>query len=102
VSVTGNVAPALCAARHAAWEAGDLDRFARIRDTLAPLHAAMFAETNPIPVKAALSHLGLCSDEVRLPLTPATSQTRGLALRILDGLAIDTPPSQARRLAAVG
>ena len=83
ISVTANVAPALCAAMHAAWAAGDLARFSELRDLLSPLHAALFVESNPIPLKAALSALGLCANEVRLPLTratPATEETLRKAL----------------------
>jgi 4-hydroxy-tetrahydrodipicolinate synthase len=83
VSVTANVAPALCAALHDAWNQGDLDEFARIRYLLDPLHAALFAESNPIPVKAALEILGLCSAGVRLPLTRAAQSTRDQLMRLL-------------------
>lgn len=76
VSVTANVVPALCAALQAAWAARDLDRFAELRDALAPLSDALFAETNPVPVKAALARLGLCGDALRLPLTRVTEATR--------------------------
>jgi 4-hydroxy-tetrahydrodipicolinate synthase len=76
VSVTANVVPALCAALQAAWAARDLDRFAELRDALAPLSDVLFAETNPVPVKAALARLGLCGDALRLPLTRATEATR--------------------------
>ncbi len=75
ISVTANVAPALCALLHRAWDNGDLRRFAALRDLLDPLHAALFVESNPIPVKAALASLGLCSSEVRLPLTRASLAT---------------------------
>jgi 4-hydroxy-tetrahydrodipicolinate synthase len=77
ISVTGNVAPALCALLHRSWDYGDLSGLARLRDRLDPLHAALFSETNPIPLKAALAQLELCTDEVRLPLTramPATAE----------------------------
>lgn len=76
VSVTANVAPALCAALHAAWDRRDIATFAATRDLLDPLHRALFAESNPIPVKAALELLELCSSAVRLPLTRATPATR--------------------------
>jgi 4-hydroxy-tetrahydrodipicolinate synthase len=76
ISVTANVTPALCALMHHAWDNGELDRFAALRDLLEPLHAALFTESNPIPVKAALASLGLCADEVRLPLTRALVGTR--------------------------
>jgi 4-hydroxy-tetrahydrodipicolinate synthase len=82
ISVTANVAPALCALMHRAWDNGDLGRFATLRDLLDPLHAVLFKESNPFPVKAALAGLGLCSDEMRLPLTRASlaTQERLLAL----------------------
>lgn len=54
VSVTANVAPALCARLHAAWADGNLATLGRVRDVLAPLHDALFLEPNPIPLKAAL------------------------------------------------
>jgi 4-hydroxy-tetrahydrodipicolinate synthase len=75
ISVSANVAPALCAALHQAWDNGDLRRFAAIGDLLHPLHEALFAESNPIPLKAALASLGLCTSDVRLPLTLATRPT---------------------------
>jgi 4-hydroxy-tetrahydrodipicolinate synthase len=75
ISVTANVTPALCAAMHEAWDDGDLSRFAELRDLLDPLNAALFVESNPIPVKAALASIRLCTDEVRLPLTRATIAT---------------------------
>jgi 4-hydroxy-tetrahydrodipicolinate synthase len=83
ISVTANIAPALCALLHSAWEAGNLAEFARLRDRLDPLHAALFSETNPIPLKAALAMLKLCTDAVRLPLTPATPQTIERLRRVL-------------------
>jgi 4-hydroxy-tetrahydrodipicolinate synthase len=84
VSVTANVAPALCAALHRSWEAGDLAGFARLRDLLDPLHAALFAESNPIPLKAALAELALCADALRLPLTRAEAATRERLAAVLE------------------
>lgn len=86
VSVTANVAPALCAALHAAWEQRDMAGFAALRDLLDPLHRALFAESNPIPVKAAMETLGLCSSAVRLPLTRATAATREGLARVLPAI----------------
>jgi len=83
VSVTANVVPALCAALDDAWRAGDLLRFAELRDGLAPLHAALFAETNPVPVKAALHLLGLCAPTPRLPLLKAGEATLALLARAM-------------------
>lgn len=75
ISVTANLTPALCAHLHGAWHAGDTVEFGRLRDLLAPLHDALFTESNPIPVKAALSQAGLCGGDLRLPLTRASAVT---------------------------
>ena len=83
ISVTANVAPALCALLHRAWDNGDLGKFAVLRDLLDPLHAVLFKESNPIPLKAALASLGLCTDEVRLPLTRATLATQERLLAVM-------------------
>ncbi|CAO3422994.1 4-hydroxy-tetrahydrodipicolinate synthase [Azospirillum endophyticum] len=76
ISVTANIAPALCSAMQTAWAKGDLKEAFRLRDVLSPLHDSMFVETSPAPVKFAASLLGLGSDEVRLPLVPATETAR--------------------------
>ena len=99
VSVTANVAPALCAALEGAWRAGDLHRFAELRDLLAPLHAALFAETNPVPVKAALHLLGLCSPTPRLPLLKAGEATLALLARAMAEI---TPAEETRARAMAG
>jgi 4-hydroxy-tetrahydrodipicolinate synthase len=85
ISVAANLTPALCAQMHAAWDRCDLIGFGRIRDLLAPLHQALAAESNPIPVKAALCMTGLCNGDLRLPLTRAGSFT----LEALGGLLPD-------------
>ncbi len=70
ISVTSNIAPALCSALHNAWARGDIAEAQKINDLLTPLHEAMFCETSPGPVKYAASLLGLCRYEFRLPLVP--------------------------------
>ena len=70
ISVTANVAPEACARLQAACERGDYREARRINDTLARLHRALFLEASPAPVKYALSVLGLCTDDVRLPIMP--------------------------------
>ncbi len=70
ISVTSNIAPALCSQLHAAWKKGDLAAAQKINDQLLPLHDAMFCETSPGPVKYAASLLGLCRYELRLPMVP--------------------------------
>lgn len=76
ISVTANVAPALCSQLQAATLAGDYATALDIQDRLMPLHVAIFTEPGLVGVKYALSKLGLCSDEVRLPLTPLTQETK--------------------------
>lgn len=76
ISVTANIAPALCSAMQTAWAKGDLREAFRLRDVLSPLHDSMFVETSPAPVKFAASLLGLATDEVRLPLVPASDSAR--------------------------
>lgn len=76
ISVISNIAPAACANLQNAWFEDDLKTFADIRDSIAPLGKALFVEPNPVPVKYAASVLGLCTDEVRLPLLPATASAR--------------------------
>lgn len=75
ISVTANVVPALCARLHRSWLVGDMGEFVRLRDQLAPLHQALFGESNPIPVKAALAMADLCHGDLRLPLIRASSAT---------------------------
>ncbi len=70
ISVTANVAPKLCAEMHNEWFAGDAKKALEIHEKLVPLHEAMFCETSPAPAKYAASLMGLCSEEVRLPLVP--------------------------------
>lgn len=75
ISVTANLVPALCASMHRAWRGCDFKEFGRVRDFLSPLHDALFEESNPIPIKAALEMAGLCEGELRLPLTRAREAT---------------------------
>src|SRR4026209_1605273 len=70
ISTVANIAPRECAqlteaCSHGQWEQGRALQF-----KLMPLIRSVFLETNPIPVKTALSHMGKCSGDLRLPLTP--------------------------------
>ena len=76
ISVISNIAPKLCAQLQDAWAASDIAEVARIRDLLAPLGSVLFCESNPAPVKYAALKLGICSDEIRLPLLPASQDAR--------------------------
>jgi 4-hydroxy-tetrahydrodipicolinate synthase len=73
------------------WDAaqdGDLERARRIDAELTPVYDGLSVTTNPIPVKAALSMLGLASDRVRLPLVPADSEQRAAVRTALEGIGL--------------
>lgn len=76
ISVTANVAPRLCAELQEATLKGDYKKAIAIQDRLMPLHHALFVETNPGPVKYAVSLLGHCTPEARLPMVPVTDATK--------------------------
>lgn len=86
ISVASNVAPKQMKALTQAVAASDLKEAIRLNNSLMPLYHACFVESNPIPAKAALSLMGLCSDEMRLPLLPATERTRALLADVLGKL----------------
>lgn len=70
ISVAANLVPRDCAELVKAALKGDWEKTRRLHYRLSPLTDALFLETNPIPVKAALELMGRCSGEVRLPLCP--------------------------------
>jgi 4-hydroxy-tetrahydrodipicolinate synthase len=76
ISVTANVAPRLVSEFQNAWAEGQPDLALELQDRLMPLHTALFLETSPAPIKYAVSRLGKCTDEVRLPMVGITDGTR--------------------------
>ena len=76
ISVTANVAPALCSAMHAHWDRGEFGDAMAIQDRLLALHDALFAETSPAPIKYAASLLGHGTDYCRLPMAPVSDPLR--------------------------
>lgn len=78
ISVTANVAPRLCAEFQEATLAGDFAKGLEYQDKLMPLHQAIFTEPGLVGAKYAMSRLGLCSDEVRCPLTELSDETKVL------------------------
>lgn len=78
ISVVSNVAPRLSATFQEAMLAGDYAKALRLQDVLLPLHVGLFAESNPSPVKYALSRLGLMRDEVRMPLLTVSDRTKAI------------------------
>jgi 4-hydroxy-tetrahydrodipicolinate synthase len=76
ISVTSNVAPRQMCELVDSFRRGDAARAREIHHQLLPLYDALFCETNPIPIKAALAIMGLVRDEIRLPLTQITPANR--------------------------
>lgn len=83
ISVTANVAPEQCATMYNDALSGQWQGALTGQDRLIRLHKALFADASPSPTKFALSHLGLCSDETRLPITPCSD---GARTEVLAGL----------------
>ena len=88
ISVASNVAPRLCAEFQNACLAGDFKKALSLQDRLMPLHDVLFIESNPGPVKYAVSRLGFCSVETRLPLVPVSEATRKAVDRVLEDIGL--------------
>jgi dihydrodipicolinate synthase/N-acetylneuraminate lyase len=103
ISVVANVAPRTCVELHDAWRNGEPAEARLMARTLAPLIAALFAESSPVPVKYALSLLGRISEDVRLPLCPASSMTQVVVTRALErfGLLSAAPRKSLQRRSVV-
>ena len=84
ISVTANIAPALCSEFQLACLAGNFHLALQLQDRLMPLHNSLFVESNPGPVKYAAAKLGLSNGETRLPLAPIAAASRK---RVDDALA---------------
>ena len=76
ISVTANVAPEPCAAFYNDALSGQWQGALAGQDRLIRLHKALFADASPAPTKFALAHLGLCSEETRLPIVPCSEAAR--------------------------
>ena len=84
ISVAANVAPAVVSDMVNALLEGDSVRGRELHYDLLPLCRALFIETNPIPVKTAASILGLCSDEMRLPMIPLAGENLDTLRRVME------------------
>ncbi|MBE6637928.1 MAG: 4-hydroxy-tetrahydrodipicolinate synthase [Ruminococcaceae bacterium] len=84
ISVISNLMPARIQAMTEAAEAGDTAKAAKIQLSILPLVDALFSQTNPIPVKWALSRLGFCRADWRLPLTEPSEETKRLLEREME------------------
>ena len=84
ISVASNVAPAAVSDMVNALLKGNWERGRELHYELLPLFRALFVETNPIPVKTAASILGLCSDEMRMPMIPLQGENLNTLRRIME------------------
>jgi 4-hydroxy-tetrahydrodipicolinate synthase len=84
ISVASNVAPAAVSDMVNALLMGNWERGRELHYNLLPLFRALFVETNPIPVKTAASILGLCSDEMRLPMVPLQGKNLDTLRRVME------------------
>jgi len=84
ISVASNVAPGAVSDMVDALLDGNWERGRELHYELLPLFRALFVETNPIPVKTAASLLGLCSDEMRLPMIPLAGDNLARLQRVMD------------------
>jgi len=76
ISVASNVAPEAMVAQYNALQAGDYATARSWQDRLIPLYRALFLDSSPSPTKYALSRLGLCTEEMRLPLVPTRDEVK--------------------------
>jgi 4-hydroxy-tetrahydrodipicolinate synthase len=76
ISVTSNVAPGAVSDLFDALAAGDWAKGLYLQDRLVRLHRALFLDASPSPTKFALSHLGLCQPDVRLPIAPCADAVK--------------------------
>jgi len=83
ISVTSNVAPAAMSAMIDACMQGAWATALGWQDKLIRLHKALFADASPSPTKFALSHLGLCSEDCRLPIAPCSEPARKLVVEAM-------------------
>ena len=89
VTVSGNVVPTEMAELCRLASAGDHDAAKAIDDRLQPLNKALFVESNPIPVKWAVSRMGLIEPHIRLPLTEFSEQYHEQMLTAMSGAGVE-------------
>jgi len=83
ISVIANILPSEVSEMVSAFFAGDLAKAQKLHAKMFPLCRAVFIETNPIPIKRAMKYLGLCSDELRLPLCPMRPQNDKILIQAM-------------------
>ena len=88
ISVASNIAPKQCMSLFHAFESGDKAEFEKQKAFIADLSDALFCETNPGPIKHALSLKGYCTNEMRLPLVPPSEESQKYIADILEKLGL--------------
>jgi 4-hydroxy-tetrahydrodipicolinate synthase len=86
ISVTGNIAPKLCSEFQKfsiSEQENEKKEAEKLDNILQPIHNSMFIESNPSPVKYAAKLLGLCDDELRLPLVKVSEETKVIIKKAL-------------------
>jgi 4-hydroxy-tetrahydrodipicolinate synthase len=91
ISVTCNVAPDAFAAFMNACMTGDWAAARDKQDQMIHLHKALFLDASPSPTKFALAHLGLCTEDVRLPVTPCAEAVRPAIVAAMHEAGADAP-----------
>ncbi len=89
ISVLSNIMPREAVQMAHSYFDGDTKTAAKLQCELMPIIKCLFSEVNPIPVKAALAHMGFCEDELSLPLTPMEHTNRERLLRVMRDLELD-------------
>lgn len=88
IGVTANAAPELCAKLQESTLHHDAAGALALQDRLAPLHDVIFRDTSPGPIKYAMSLMGLCSAELRLPLVEPPDAVKQRVREVLEGLGL--------------
>jgi 4-hydroxy-tetrahydrodipicolinate synthase len=83
ISVTANIVPGDMKGMIQAFQKGDLETARKLHFKMWPINEAMFMETNPIPVKAAVALQGKIGEEIRLPLSPISDANRQKLKKIM-------------------
>ena len=97
ISVTSNVAPQACAAFCEAALEGDWKTALAWQDRLVRLHKGLFLDASPAPTKFALAALGLCTEDVRLPVTACAEAVRPAILAAMHEAGVDASPGRVSR-----
>jgi 4-hydroxy-tetrahydrodipicolinate synthase len=100
ISVTSNVAPGLCRDMFLTLRQGQIARAQRLSLPIAQLTAALFCEANPVPVKFALSLVGLMGASVRLPLVELSQSAKADVTSVLGRLCNDRSSAMIGKLGA--